>query len=308
MPWEYAFPEREEQSPAQAGDHHQQGVHPGLAGVVDKWRADRRQPGRPEAGRPVKDQEPDPVDQADGDDPANHAQRPARGFGRAEQPDPALQQERMQRRAGRVDLKQPIEERSERWSRGQPHGHDLVVPETELAQLPCAESRGHGQDDDKIIIAVMFRRKSSAAVVLRQSGGSRQIHDRVESNEEAEDRLPRAGPLPPGHTTSYTIHAADVDRSDPLIGLPFHHPSGGRMSSPCFPRLTRRKRCRPWLVRTAFDSTRATVRTGRHFGSSTKVTSSVFPSGSESFRLAVAKPSAETVTFTSRSGRSWDVR
>ena len=33
--------------------------------------------------------------------------------------------------------------------------------------------------------------------------------------------------------------------------------------------------------------------------------SSVFPSGSVSFRLAVVKPSAETVTFTSRSGRSW---
>ena len=40
-----------------------------------------------------------------------------------------------------------------------------------------------------------------------------------------------------------------------------------------------------------------------HFGSSTKVTSSVFPSGSESFRLAASKPSAETVTFTSLVGQ-----
>jgi len=45
-----------------------------------------------------------------------------------------------------------------------------------------------------------------------------------------------------------------------------------------------------------------------HFGSRTKVTSSVLPSGSCNFRLAVAKPSALTVTFTSRSGKSCDVR
>jgi len=55
----------------------------------------------------------------------------------------------MQRRAGRVDLKQPIEERGGRWRRGQPHGHDLVVPETELTQLPCAQCRSQGQDAAK---------------------------------------------------------------------------------------------------------------------------------------------------------------
>ncbi len=44
------------------------------------------------------------------------------------------------------------------------------------------------------------------------------------------------------------------------------------------------------------------------FGSSTKVTSLVFPSGRESFRLAPSKPSAETETVTSLSGSIWDVR
>ena len=221
------FPEREEQSPAQAGDHHQQGVHPGLAGIVNKRRADRRQPGRPEARRPVKNQEPDPVDQADGDDPANHAQRPACGFGRAEQPDPALKQKRMQRCAGRVDLKQPIEERGGRRCRGQPHGHDLVVPETELTQLPCAESRRQGQDDDKDHHrGPILARAQCRGLALRRSGGSRQIHDQVEWDEEAEDRLWRTCPLLPGHTTSYTIADSGTSTGQTCRSGPFHFPIG----------------------------------------------------------------------------------
>ena len=44
------------------------------------------------------------------------------------------------------------------------------------------------------------------------------------------------------------------------------------------------------------------------FGSSTKVTSSVLPSGRESFRLAPSKPSAETETVTSVSGSMLVVR
>src|SRR5208337_2807945 len=122
------------------------------------------------------------------------------------QPDPALKQERMQRRAGGVDLKQPIEKRRDRWSRGQPHGHDLVVPETELTQLPCAQYRRYGQDDDKEHHrGHILARPQCRGLARRLSGGSRQIHDQVEWNEEAEDRLLRACPLLPGTPPLYTI-------------------------------------------------------------------------------------------------------
>ena len=45
-----------------------------------------------------------------------------------------------------------------------------------------------------------------------------------------------------------------------------------------------------------------------HFGSSTSVISSIFPSGKLSLRLAVLNPSASALTLNSRSGWSWLVR
>ena len=51
----------------------------------------------------------------------------------------------MQRSAGGVDLEQQFEQLGDRRRLGQPHGHDLVIPEAEPAQAPGAEGRRRDQ-------------------------------------------------------------------------------------------------------------------------------------------------------------------
>ena len=142
-------PTGEEQPPAEAGQHHEPSVHPGFAGIVHHRRTESRQPDCPEPGRLVEGQPSNPPDQSHRRDPTSDAQGPSPGFGRSKQVDPALKQERMKGRPRGVDLEQSIDQGRGRGSLGQAHGHDLVVPEAELAQPPGTQAGRECQDEDE---------------------------------------------------------------------------------------------------------------------------------------------------------------
>ena len=143
-PWRTSCRRPEEQPPAETCDHDEPGIHPGLARVNDQQRAEGRQPGRPEPGRGCRSGTADPPDQPDRHDAAQDAEARAAA---SDVPNTAIQTWSNKGCSGArvASIWNSRSTSAAGFPPGQPHRHDLVVPEAELAELPA--QAGRDQDD-----------------------------------------------------------------------------------------------------------------------------------------------------------------